>query len=373
MSRRQIGSSITRVETSRGPRWRFRVDAPPAPDGRRRQRTLTYSSEREAIEAQARARVAIAGRAFVDPSRLTLSSYLDDWLAAGARQWRPSTHYSYASALQPARETLGHKRIQQLTRADLERLVSLMLASGGRDGAGRSPRTVGLLLTVLHKALDDAIHDDLLVRNVVANVRRPSRAEREMKVWTPAQVRRFLAQVADDPLVGCWHSSMRGLRRGEVLGLRWPDIDFAKHSLTVRTTRVQVGGRVVVGGPKTERGRRTLPVDPQWAAALSATKERTMASIAGWVAVDPFGEPVNTWSLRQRLPYPRRGSGLPYLRVHDLRHTAATTMLEAGVPVTVVAAFLGHDPSVTLRTYGHANPHALREAGQALSALYGTG
>lgn len=380
---RQRGSSITRVDLPSGPRWRFRLDLEPDPDtGRRRQRTLTFRTEGEAVEAQSKLRVDVAQRTYTEPSKVTLNEYLDGWLLAGQRTWRPSTLRSYTLALKPVRDALGRRKVQQIGRADIERLTASMLASGGRrKGQHRSPRTVALALTILSKALKDAVHDELIPRNPAEHVRKPRTEHREMSTWTPDEVRSFLAHVDADPLVGAWHLTMRGLRRGEVCGLRWSDIDFTGKTLTIRQARVEVGSQVVTGAPKTARGRRTLPLDDELARALRLTRERTVTDAQvvplrqrgtdeRLIVVDGCGEPLRPEVYGDLFARHAKAAGLPPIRLHDARHTALTLLLQQGVPVHVVARFAGHDPSVTLRTYAHVQADALKAAGDALGALY---
>jgi integrase len=356
----------------------------PAPDGRRRQRTYTFRSERDAVEAQARIRSQVTARTYVEPARITVAGWMDDWLSINERTWRPSTTASYRLALKPAREAFGATRLQSLARADVETLVRSMLTSGGRTRDGRSPRTVALLLTILRKCLNDAEAEGLIATNPAARVKKPARQEREMHTWTAQQMTTFLDAVDDDPLVGAWHLSALGLRRGEVLGLRWSDIDFEAGVLHVRQARVQAGREVVTNEPKTARGRRSLPMHPALTAALKATRERTVTNAAvvpirqrgadgaRLVAVDAAGEPIRPDAYSDLFATHVKAAGLPPIRLHDLRHSALSLLLQQGVPVHVVAKLAGHDPSVTLRTYAHAQDAAVRAAVHQLGALYGT-
>lgn len=385
MSTRQRGSSIQRVVLKSGePRWRFRVDVPGA-DGQRRQRTVTFKSERKAVEAQARLRTEVAAGTYQAPDRITVDAWLDQWLDIGERTWRASTRVSYGIALKPARAAFGSTRLQRLTRADVERLVRSMLASGGRDGSGRSPRTVALALTILVKALNDAVHDGLIATNPAARVRKPAQQHREMETWTPQQMSTFLAHVEEDPLVGAWHLSALGLRRGEVLGLRWSDVDFERGVLHIRQARVQAGAAVVVNEPKTARGRRTLPMHAGLVAALRATRQRTMLDAAvvplrqrgardgdRLIVVDATGQPLTPDRYSDLFETHVRDAGLPSIRLHDMRHSALSILLAQGVPVHVVARLAGHDPSVTLRTYAHAQDDAMVAAVGTLGTLFGT-
>ncbi len=378
MTSRQIGGSIRRVETASGPRWRFRVDIGVDPEsGRRRQRTYTFKSEAEAVAEQTKTRGQVATASYVDRDRVTVSEYLDGWLVAGRRAWRPSTHRSYVLALKPAHDEFGKRRLQSLTRRDIDVLATRMLEEGGRGGKGRSPRTVALFLTILSKALKDAVVDDLLVRNPCEHVRKPSVPHHEMTTWSAKQAARFLAHTAGHRLAGPLALTMRGLRRGEVLGLQWGDVDFKKGTVTIRRTRTQAGkDGVVVGPPKTTRGRRTLPLDPALVAALKATRKATRVQRIGaagesWVVVDEHGDPMRPEAYGDMFLALAAEAGLPRIRLHDARHTALTLLLEAGHPPHVVAKFAGHDPSVTLRTYAHVNNDALSAASATFGALYG--
>jgi integrase len=374
---RQRGSSIQRVETQSGPRWRFRVDLAPGPDGKRRQRTLTYRTEGEAVTAQAKARAEVAAGAYIEPSTVTADEWLDHWLAVGKRSWRASTYSSYAVALKPARRALGSRRVQDLRRADFEALVATLSREGGHTHSGRSPRTIGLLIGLLRKAFDEAVIEGIVATNPARHVKKPTAVHREMRTWTAAQMRTFLAAVADDDLAGAWALSALGLRRGEVLGLRWSDIDFDAGVLHVRQARVQAGSVIVTNAPKTARGRRTVPMHADLAEALRHTRRRTVLEAPAvpftrdaLVVVNAAGEPLapevySDWFARRAA-----AAGLPPIRLHDLRHTALSLLIEQGVPVSVVARIAGHDPAMTLRVYSHAGDDATRTAVEALGALY---
>lgn len=168
-------------------------------------------------------------------------------------------------------------------------------------------------------------------------------------------------------------------------GLRWPDVDFAKGLLHIRQARVDAGiAGTVTGPPKTTRGLRTLPLDAELARTLRLTHDRTIGA-AGvviplrqrgvdsgdrLVVVDGLGQPMRPEVYSDSFARHAKTAGLPTIRLHDARHTALSLLLEAGVPVHVVARFAGHDPSVTLRTYAHVNQDALTAAASTLSSLY---
>ena len=131
------------------------------------------------------------------------------------------------------------------------------------------------MLTLLGSVLDVAAKDGLVARNVARMVERPSQAKHEMRTWTAGEAAAFLEAVATERLSVAFQLSMYGLRRGEVLGLRWSDVDLEAKTITIRITRTLIAGtEVVEGEPKTERGKRTLPLDSALVAALRSLKAR---------------------------------------------------------------------------------------------------
>lgn len=384
MSIRQRGSSIRKVTLASGEaRWRFRVDVEPGADGKRRQRTLTFKTETEAVNAQAKARADIAHGTWTEPSKLTLDEWCQTWLDIGERTWRPSTHDSYRRTLSLPRRELGHVRLQKLTRADVEALVRKMAKEGGNGGAGRSPRTISLMLTVLGKVMKEAVREGYVGSNVVDRVRKPRRAPKEMQTWTAAQMSTFLTSITNDPLVGVWHVAALGLRRGELLGMRWSDIDLDASTLVIRQARVQAGKETVIGDPKTDRGRRTVPLHPAAVAALRETKRMTLTENPAvpmrektgkdrLVAVDAIGNPITPAAFSTAFQRHAAAADLPRIRLHDMRHSAISLLLQQGVPVVTVAKLAGHDPAMTMSVYGHATDDTTRLATELLGRLYGS-
>jgi integrase len=400
MPRRQdpIKKIVLRDKTVR---WRFVIDVgrkvKTGPDGRpvlnargepvmvRDQRTHTFRTQKEAGDARAKMLADKSRGILVNASKKTVGQHLDEWLA-GKRGIRESTLGNYRNALKPVYEQLGSIELQKLSKANVDALVTKMLSSGrrvGTKGPPLSPSTINLMLTVLGMALDDAAKQGLVVRNVARLVERPKNAQPEMLTWTAEQAGAFLASVADDRLAVGWQLSLYGLRRGEVLGLRWCDVDLVAKTLTIRKTRVIVDGQVVDGEPKTDRGKRTLPLDDAQVDALTALqlRQREEAETAGsaygscpdcgegHVIVDELGDSVHPESYSDRFEVLTRKAGLPPIRLHDTLHTCGTLMHLRGVPTAVISAWLGHaSASFTIKTYVHSQADALRDAGSTISA-----
>lgn len=240
---------------------------------------------------------------------------------------------------------------------------------------GVSARTIVSMLVVLSSALDDAMAHGLVVRNVARLVKRPKIINAEMSTWTPEEAATFRAHISSDRLAACWLLTLAGLRRSEVLGLRWADVDLDAGTITVAQGRVVVGGGTVTGAPKSTRSARTLPMPRDVLAALRAFKTRQaeehLALGGGWpdtglVAVNADGSPIRPETYSKAFAAHCTAAGAPVIRLHDVRHTAATMLLDGGTTPSATAKWLGHDPAITLRVYGHVYDDALASAGDAL-------
>lgn len=246
---------------------------------------------------------------------------------------------------------------------------------------GLSPQTVRSTLTTFGAVVQSYVDQGVLPRNVIALVERPKDAdpdhttEAAAKSWTLAEAEQFRESVRDHRLYACWLLSCYGLRRSEVLGLRWSAVDLDSGVLSVRRGRVSVGGESVEGAPKPKRSRRDLPLPKDVTTALRALRQRerseALALGVGWsddrlVAVREDGEPVRPEFYSDEFQRLRSRAGLRRIRLHGLRNTSVSLMLDQGIPVHIVAAWHGHDPAVALKIYSDAKADELRAAGASL-------
>jgi integrase len=311
---------------------------------------------------------------------LTVGELLDRWLDdAVPRTVRPRTLASYTYIVRVhLRPALGHVPLASLTAQHVQGLLNAKAASG------LAPRTVGYLRGVLRQALGFAERMDLVGRNVARLARPPRVPRRQVSPLTLEQARIFRAAVAGDRLealylvaVGC------GLRQGEILGLRWGDVDLEGRTLSVRNALARVDGVLVLVEPKSATSQRTVPMPTFVAEALAAHRVRQAAEtlprrpeppepFSDLVFMTTLGTPLDGISVTRRFQRVLKSAGLPRQRFHDLRHAAASYMLAAGVPARVVMETLGHSEiSLTLNTYSHVLPGLGRDAADRMDALLG--
>jgi integrase len=322
------------------------------------------------------------------PERITLGDYLvERWLPLRKSQLGHSTFDSYRRSIDlHVLPRIGMIPLQKLTPEDLDGFYADLLAEGRLNGAGGglAPKTVRNMHGMLHKALADACRKGTVQRNV-AGLADPPRPKRRsaMKVWGAEELRQFLAEIETHRLSPAFHlSANTGMRRGEVLGLHWRDVDLETARLSVHQAVTNVAYEKHLGDVKTETGRRTIDLDLRTVGVLRAWRQAQLEAelITGRTAGDdgvvfarPDGEAVHPDYFSQVFDRHVAKSTLPRIRLHDLRHTHATILLKAGVPVKVVSERLGHSsPAFTMTVYQHVLPGMQADAALAFSeAVFG--
>jgi integrase len=391
-----VKEPIRKIELKEGTvRYRLVVDIGRDESGKRQQITRTFDKLKEARAELSRIRHETDQGTYVKPSEITVNEYLDEYLVGATRGRRESTKVSYRDAFRPVRERLGARALQSVRKADIENLVDWMLTSGrrrgGKAGTGLGSRSVRLTLGRLKAAFEMAVDEGRLVRNVVKLVTPPEYTPGERATWLRTEVRRFLRVATKDRLHAAWRLSLYGLRRGEVLGLRWSDIDLRAKTLTVSQARVLVDYKVRIELPKSRNGKRTLPLDDELVAALTELRKRQAreSETAGhfyrvgledldwytagdeYVATDELGIPLHPEAYSDEFTRLLNRAGLPKIRLHDSRHTTLSLMEKAGVPISIVSKWAGHyDAAFTMRTYVHASDDDLKQGRQALAKIH---
>lgn len=320
------------------------------------------------------------------PEKITLGVYLaEKWLPGQRAQLRPSTLDSYERNIRlHVIPRLDNIALQQLAPEDLDGFYAELLTDGRRiGGGGLSHKTVRYIHGILHKAFADAQRKGTVLRNVASLADAPklsSSKKRGMRVWTADQLREFLLGVAEDRVHPAFFlAAHTGMRRGEVLGLRWADVDLDRARLSVRQAIISVAYEVRVSDVKTGTGRRTINLDPRTVGVLRTWRKAALAErmLVGPAFADndlvfprPDGTPTHPDAFSQTFDRAVIRLDLPRVSLHDLRHTHATLLLRAGVPVKVVSERLGHaNPAFTLTVYQHVLPGMQEKAATLFSEL----
>jgi integrase len=367
-------------------RWDVVVDLGNDPvTGKRRQRKKTFTTKKEAQAALTNWQADIDKGVAVDRSPLTVGKYMAHWLGAlAAHRVRATTLESYEDKTRLyILPSSGQTPLQKLTPAMLQALYARLLAG---EGAQRSlsPRTVRYTHAILRMALKEAERVGLVARNAADRVSPPRDRRPPIETWDTAEVRRFLAVAEDDGYSPVWLLALHtGMRRGELLGLRWTDVDLAKGVLHVRQSVTVLHHAPYVGEPKTASGRRTIALDAPSVAALREHRvrqnARRLALGAAWqdydlVFASAVGTPIDSNTLSRRFVALVAKAGVPRVPFHGLRHTHATLLMKQGVHPKVASERLGHaDINIALQTYSHVLPAMQREATDIFAAAIAEG
>lgn len=292
---------------------------------------------------------------------IRLDVFLEHWLATACGTLKPSTRRNYAhvfaAVVQPT----------PLAGALLSTLRAPAIAAVISRGNGRE-RSRALCWRILKRALDAAVRWQFIRENPVDDVAPPRVPKREMRVWTATQVRKFLAVARGDRLYALYYLALHGgLRQGELLGLRWTDLDLVRGSARIQRTLDPVAR--TLSSPKTAKSARTVSLGEDAVAVLKAHQRAGNGS--PFVFSDTLGGPLRASNLRRRSFAPLIAKAkLPSIRFHDLRHTAATLLLELGIPAKVVSERLGHSSiSITADVYQHVSGTLERTAARKMTKL----
>ena len=310
----------------------------------------------------------------------TLGEYLDQWLQDVQDTVRRSTFERYGELVElHVTPALGRIKLKSLTPAHARWFYRERLNSG------LAPATVHKIHAVLHKALKAAVSDGLIPRNAAAGVKLPRIANEEINPLTAEEARRLLETTkgTSDRLEALYVLALNtGMRQGELLALRWDDLNLERGILRVRRTLTRQNRSFVLGEPKTKNSRRTIRLTAAAVDTLRAHLARQLVEMervgslyqpGGLVFATETGTIINPSNLRNRSFKPLlRQAGLPSIRFHDLRHTCATLLLGKDVNLKIVSEMLGHSSiSITLDIYSHLLPDMQEKAAKALEETLG--
>ncbi|ARF78061.1 tyrosine-type recombinase/integrase [Kitasatospora aureofaciens] len=371
---RQYGTRCPKLNADLGHgSWAYAVDLPSTTGKRETRRRSGFSDQSAALTALQNFLLAERTGIAVDEA-LTVADYLREWLLSKQEILKATTYAGYERHVR-------HDLIPAFGPLPLADLRDRHVTTWSRRqlAAGRGRPTVHRCCSILSSAMNAAVSADLLARNPARNAAMKRPAAPERLCWTPQQASAFLhhnAETYNDVYADIFEVILgTGMRRGEVLGLHWPDIHFQRRVLFVRWTLASVNNaRLHLQAPKTRASRNWVSLSPRVTAALRRQAARRRSThpdqprLQGMVFTRPDGKPINPERLLHTLRQRSAEIGLPKIGLHDLRHTAATIMISSQVPLAVVSKTLRHSTlATTVNIYGHLLPQAAREAVTALA------
>ncbi|PPF72097.1 site-specific integrase [Rathayibacter sp. AY1E6] len=378
MARRANGEETVYRRTDG--RWEASFSYTDPQSGKPRRASSYGRTRAAALEARTakQARLA-AGQPMRDAPSL-LGAYTEEWIDSTLRasDRKLSTRETYAAVARTwiVRGPLSGIPLARLTARDVERWLVHM------DDHGRSASSMRQTYSILRSVLDTAVRDGLLAANVAALVKRPAARRYEARALTTPEATALL-DAGDSGRYGDLFRliAYTGMRRGEALALRWEDVDALEDVLFVRGTLSRAGGQLIRTEPKTARSRRRIPLSAPARAALRAQRVRQAGDRAafgdawkdhGLVFAAELGGPAEPGNVSRAFRTAAAKSGFDgSVGLHALRHSAATLMLIAGVPLTEVSRVLGHSSiAITADVYGHPTAESQRVAVDALAGAY---
>ena len=369
--------------TKKGNRWYYVLDVGTDPKtGKRKQKWFSgFNTKREAERAMAKkiAEIMLKGD-YVEPKRIPFRNLLKDWLEYHVKhRTSPKTMETYKYLIsRHIVPQIGDLAIDKLSPYHLQKLYSDLLDHEKDAGKKLSKTTVHHIHRICYGALKWAVQMRMIPHNVAENVTPPQRNKQEIKTWTQEEVNRFLEEAKKEWLYPLFFVAVAtGLRRGELLGLKWGDVDLDQGTLSIRRTVQRTGaGLIVREQTKTDNSRRTVSISPATVELLNkhqrkqAEQLKLLGKKSDFVFTNTLGNILEPRKVNQVFDRIIRRAGLPKIRFHDLRHTHATLLLQQGVHPKIVSERLGHaNIGITMDIYSHVIPSMQRKAAKMFDQI----
>ena len=304
----------------------------------------------------------------------TVGTWMDAWFENVARiKVRPSSHQTYQGYIDNhIKPNIGNIPLEKLTTMELQKLYRKLLTSGRverieaeKQPKGLSAKTVRNINQVISSAMDLAVAQKIILENPTNACSLPRVEHKEMQTISAEQLQAFLEEAKRSGVYEMYYIELStGLRRGELLGLKWEDIDMKQGIIRVRRQISRIDSKIVEAPLKTKNSYRAVTISPQAVEVLKTQKAKTNDE---YVFPSPNGGPISPDSVNNMLKRVLERAGIPKVRFHDLRHTFATLALQNGVDIKTVSGMLGHfSAGFTLDTYAHVTTSAQKEAAQTM-------
>ena len=359
-------------------RWegRFTAGHDPA-TGKQIIKNVLGKTQAEVKEKLKKALVEAGQVDFTKGGKYTVGTWMDEWFENVAKiKVRPSSHQTYKGYIDNhIKPNIGNIPLEKLTTMDLQKFYRKLLTKGRieriesrEQPKGLSAKTVRNINQVISSAMDLAVAQKIIPANPTNACELPKVEHQEMQTIPAEQLQAFLAEARATGVYELYYIELAtGLRRGELLGLKWTDIDWKNGIIKVRRQVARVDGEIVEAPLKTKNSYRAVSISPQ---AIEVLREQKRKNNDQYVFPSPNGGPISPDSVNNMLKRVLERAGIPKVRFHDLRHTFATIALQNGVDIKTVSGMLGHfSAGFTLDTYAHVTTSAQKEAAQTMGNI----
>ena len=359
-------------------RWEGRYTAGHDPvTGKQIFKNVLGKTQAEVKEKLAKALVEAGQVDFTKVGQYTVGTWMDTWFENVAKiKVRPSSHQTYKGYIDNhIKPSIGNIPLEKLTTMDLQKFYRKLLTKGimerieSKDQPkGLSAKTVRNINQVISSAMDLAVAQKIILNNPTDSCELPKVKHKEMQTVPAEQLSAFLEEAKRSGVYEMYYIELAtGLRRGELLGLKWSDIDWKNGIIKVRRQVARVNGEIVEAPLKTKNSYRAVSISPQ---AIEVLREQKCKTNDTYVFPSPIGGPISPDSVNNMLKRVLERAGIPKVRFHDLRHTFATIALQNGVDIKTVSGMLGHfSAGFTLDTYAHVTTSAQKEAAQTMGNI----
>ena len=366
------------IRKRRDGRWEGRYTAGINPEtGKQVFKNVLGKTQAEVKEKLAKALAENQKLDFSKRGKYNIAQWMDEWFENVCKiKVRPSSHQTYRGYIdRHIAPNIGRIPLEKLSAMDVQKLYRKLL-TGGRvaraesrnQPKGLSAKTVRNINQVISSAMNFAVAQRILAQNPCKAVALPKLEHKEMQTIPAAQLVAFLDEAKVSGVYELYYIELAtGLRRGELLGLKWEDIDLTAGVIRVRRQVSRIDGKIVEAPLKTKNAYRTVTISPQAVEVLNAQKAKTNDE---YVFPSPSGGPISPDSVNNMLKRVLKRAGIPRVRFHDLRHTFATLALQNGVDIKTVSGMLGHfSAGFTLDTYAHVTTAAQKEAARMMESV----